>query len=60
MESLNKEKLYTNPNKLVNEIIQQMFGYINRRENVSQLVNQIKELNLLDEVSSRFFISLVL
>ena len=58
MESLNRAK--DNPNKLVYEIIQQMFGYINRRENVSQLVNQIRELNILDEVSSRFLISLVL
>ena len=58
MESLNRVK--NDPNKLVYEIIQQMFGYINRRENVSQLVNQIRELNILDEVSSRFLISLVL
>ena len=33
MESLNKVK--DNSNNLVYEIIQQMFGYINRRENVS-------------------------
>ena len=37
MESL--EKVKDNPNELVYEIIQQMFGYINRRENISQLVS---------------------
>ena len=58
MESL--EKVKDKPIELLHEIIQQMFGYINRRENVSQLVNQVKELDLLDEVSTRFFVSLVL
>ena len=32
MENLKRVK--DDPNQLINEIIQQMFGYINRRENI--------------------------
>ena len=58
MKSFVKKK--KDPKQLIYEIIQQIFGYINRRENISQLVSQIKELKLLDEVSTRFFVSLIL
>jgi len=37
-----------------------MFGYINRRENISSLVAVIKSLKMPVEVSSRFLLNLVL
>ena len=37
-----------------------MFGVIKRRENIYLFVNYVKELKLMDEVSFRFFIGLVL
>ena len=53
-------KFRDSPIEFLHEVIQQMFGYINRRESVSQFVALIKELRILDEISTRFLISLVL
>lgn len=37
-----------------------MFGFFNRRENLSAFVSDLKGLNLQVQVSTRFLLSLVL
>lgn len=48
------------PNEFVEYIILQMFGYFNRRENLSSFLSDISSLNLPIHISSRFLLSLVL
>jgi hypothetical protein len=54
------EKLKTDSDDFVNEIIQEVFGLINRRENISNLNEIMISLNLKEKTSSRFLINLVL